>query len=185
MELPPYHLPSWKAVGLRTYERVMAFIKRAGKIIIPIILVLAFLNSLGTDGSFGNEDTKNSVLSEISQKIVPAVRPIGVTEENWPGVVGLFTGIFAKEAVIGTINSLYAGMAESDGASGGEAAEEEEPFSFWGGIRGALATIPEKARELGGTFLDPLGIAVDTNEKDAAEKLEEVEIGRASCRERV
>ena len=172
MELPPYHLPSWKAVGLRTYERVMAFIKRAGKIIIPIILILAFLNSLGTDGSFGNEDTKNSVLSEISQKIVPAVRPIGVTEENWPGVVGLFTGIFAKEAVIGTINSLYAGMAENDGASGGEAAEEEEPFSFWGGIRGALATIPEKARELGGTFLDPLGIAVDTNEKDAAEKLE-------------
>ena len=60
MELPPYHLPSWKAVGLRTYERVMAFIKRAGKIIIPIILILAFLNSLGTDGSFGNEDTKKA-----------------------------------------------------------------------------------------------------------------------------
>ena len=168
MELPPYHLPSWRAVGLRTYERVMAFLGRAGKVIIPIILVLSFLNSLGTDGTFGNEDSENSVLSAMSHKIVPAVRPIGVTDENWPGVVGLFTGIFAKEAVIGTLNSLYAGMGES-----GEAKEEEEEaFDFWGSVKDAFQTIPDNAKDLGGKFLDPLGIAVDTDEEAAAEELE-------------
>ena len=172
MELPPYHLPSWRAVGLRTYERVMAFLGRAGKVIIPIILVLSFLNSLGTDGSFGNEDSENSALSALSQKLVPVVRPIGVTEENWPGVVGLFTGIFAKEAVIGTLNSLYAGMEAGEGE-----AEEEEEFDFWGGIVDAFKTIPEKAGELGGKLLDPLGIAVESEDEGAAAENLEVDAG--------
>lgn len=75
--------------------------------IVSIVAVLAFLNSLGTDGTFGNEDSDKSVLSEIGRDIVPIFAPMGVQEQNWPAAVGVFTGIFAKEAVVGTLNSLY------------------------------------------------------------------------------
>ena len=83
------------------------FLFRAGKVIVSIVAVLAFLNSLGTDGTFGNEDSDKSVLSEIGRDIVPIFAPMGVQEQNWPAAVGVFTGIFAKEAVVGTLNSLY------------------------------------------------------------------------------
>ncbi|MBP0574730.1 hypothetical protein J8J27_28885, partial [Mycobacterium tuberculosis] len=76
--------------------------------IVPIVMVLTVLSSLGTDGKFGHEDSKDSVLAAISQAIVPVFEPIGVDRDNWPAAVGLFTGIFAKEAVIGTLNALYA-----------------------------------------------------------------------------
>jgi len=66
---------------------------------VTVIVALSFLNSFGTDGSFGNEGSKNSVLSVIGKSITPAFAPIGIAEDNWPATVGLFTGMFAKEAL--------------------------------------------------------------------------------------
>lgn len=103
MELPAYHLPTIKGITLATWERLKSFIVRAGKAIIIVVTVLGILNSWGNDGSFGNADTEKSMLSSISKTITPAFEPMGITEQNWPATVGIFTGIFAKEAVIGTI----------------------------------------------------------------------------------
>lgn len=50
------------------------------------------------------------VLSQIGKTIVPVFKPMGVSEENWPVAVGIFAGILAKEAVVGTLDSLYNGM---------------------------------------------------------------------------
>ncbi len=156
MELPPYHLPSWRSVILRAYDRLQAFLFRAAKVIIPVIVVLSFFNSMGTDGSFGHEDSTESVLSATSKRIAPVLRPLGVSDENWPAAVGVFTGIFAKEAVVGTLNSLYAGLAASEAG----AAEAEEPFQLWASLAAAFATIPDNALGLSATLLDPLGISV-------------------------
>lgn len=54
---------------------------------------------MGTDGSFGNEDSEKSVLSQAAQVVTPVFAPIGVSQDNWPATVGIITGIFAKEAV--------------------------------------------------------------------------------------
>ena len=62
---------------------------RAGKVIVVLVAVLCFLNSLGTDGSFGNQDSDKSVLSQIGKTIVPVFKPMGVSEENWPAAVFL------------------------------------------------------------------------------------------------
>ncbi len=35
---------------------------------------------------------------------------MGMQQDNWPAAVGIFTGILAKEAVVGTLDSLYSGM---------------------------------------------------------------------------
>lgn len=112
MEIPPYHMPTIKNLALRTWDRLKSFILKAGQLIVIIVAVLAFLNSLGTDGSFGNEDTDKSVLSQIGKTIVPAFEPMGLSQDNWPAAVGVFTGILAKEAVVGTLDSLYSGMGD-------------------------------------------------------------------------
>ncbi|MCI4215478.1 Fe(2+) transporter permease subunit FeoB [Dickeya dianthicola] len=157
MEIPPYHLPSLRSVLIRTWERLKGFLLRAGRLIVVVVTVLGFLNSMGTDGSFGNQNTQKSVLSAVGQAIVPVFKPMGIREENWPAAVGVFTGIFAKEAVVGTLDSLYGAMAASQ--SGGAKAEEKT-FSLTGGIHGALATIPENLGKLGDALLNPMGINV-------------------------
>ena len=159
MEMPPYHLPSVRSVVLRTYDRLTSFLFRAGKVIIPIVVILAFMNTMGTDGSFGNDDSETSVLAYVGKAITPIFQPLGVTQENWPATVGIFTGIFAKEAVVGTLDSLYAGIGAqpSDDAA---AAESEQGFDFWGGIAGAFASIPENLAGVVDTISDPLGLSV-------------------------
>ena len=161
MELPPYHVPTAKGVLLRTWERTKSFMFRAGKIIVPMVLVLNVLNAVGTDGSFGNEDSDKSMLSEIGRTIAPAFSPMGMTEENWPAAVGIFTGVLAKEAVVGTLDALYTSLGKADDAAAGiDEVEEEEAFDFWGGIKESLATIPANLADAMGMWRDPLGLGV-------------------------
>ena len=166
MELPPYHAPRLRHILIHTWLRLKMFLFRAGKVIIGMVLVLGLLNSLGIQDKkvgFGYEGTEQSFLARIGKKITPVFVPMGVAEENWPATVGIFTGILAKESVVGTLNSLY-------GQS--QALEEEEPFDLIGGIREAFATIPQNLLALGSAILDPLGFGtVKTEEEEAAEEL--------------
>ncbi len=158
MELPPYHLPTLKSVLLRTWDRLTTFIFKAGQVLIPVIMVLSFFNSVGTDGSFGNEDSSESVLASMSKTITPVLKPLGVTEDNWPATVGIFTGIFAKEAVVGTLDSLY---SQLDAIEKGEGeGEDEESFNLLAALGESFATIPANLAEVAGTMTDPLGLSV-------------------------
>lgn len=178
MELPPYHVPTLKGVLLRTWDRTKSFMFRAGKIIVPMVLVLNVLNAIGTDGSYGNEDSDKSVLSEIGRTIAPAFSPMGMTEENWPVAVGIFTGILAKEAVVGTLDALYSALGEADDAAAGIAVEEEGAFDLWAGISEAFATIPANLADAMGTWGDPLGLDVgDVSELEHAAEEQEVSTG--------
>ncbi|NEQ48000.1 MAG: Fe(2+) transporter permease subunit FeoB [Leptolyngbya sp. SIOISBB] len=159
MELPTYHLPTLKGVLIRTWERLKSFILRAGKVIVAMVMVLSLLNSIGTDGSIGNEDSDNSILSAISQTVTPVFAPMGVTQDNWPATVGIFTGVFAKEAVVGTLDSLYTQLGQDEALAAGVELDAAE-FDFFGNIQAAFATIPANLADLGGTVLDPLGLAV-------------------------
>lgn len=170
MEIPPYHIPSFKNVMLRTWDRVKSFMFRAGRVIVVIVACLTFLNSLGTDGSFGNEDSENSVLSQIGQTIVPIFEPMGVEKENWPAAVGVFTGIFAKEAVVGTLNSLYDTLSVNEHAQTTDE-EEDSAFSLTEVTSEALAAVRDNFAGLTSAFTDPMGLHVDdlTNQEEAAE----------------
>ncbi len=87
---------------------------------------------------------------------------MGVRRENWPATVGLFTGILAKESVVGTLNSLY-------GQSQAIAGEEENEFDFWGGIRSAFESIPKNLAAIGEALLDPIGWKTIEAAEDAPE----------------
>ena len=172
MEMPPYHLPTVRSVMLRAYDRLQSFLFKAGRVLVPVIMILSLLNSMGTDGSFGNENSDKSALAAMSKMITPVLKPLGVTEENWPATVGIFTGIFAKEAVVGTLDSLYASL---DRAADELADLEEEHFDFLGGIQKAFATIPANLLALTGTLTDPLAISIgDVSDQGAAAEAQEV-----------
>jgi ferrous iron transport protein B len=164
MELPPYHAPRFKNIMAYTWSRLKVFMFRT-KVIIIVVAILAFLNSMGTDGSFGNEDSPNSVLSQIGKSITPVFEPMGVEKKNWPATVGLFTGIFAKEAVVGTLNSLYSQIDHAADAADGEA--EAEQFEFWPGVREAFASIPEALSGVWDGLRDPLGLGVVSSDQAA------------------
>ena len=177
MELPNYHLPSVTQVMLRTWDRLKAFILRAGKAIVMVVVVLNTLNAIGTDGSFGHQNTQSSMLSKIGQTITPAFAPMGMTEENWPAAVGLFTGILAKEAVVGTLDSMYGAIAASENAD----TESETTFDLLAGLQEAVATIPANLSDLSGTLTDPLGVEVgDLTDLDAVAEEQAVKVSTFS-----
>lgn len=162
-------------MAIRTWERTRGFVVRAGRVIVSMVLVLNVLNSLGTDGSYGNEDSDRSVLAEIGRTLAPAFSPMGLDEENWPATVGIFTGILAKEAVVGTLNATYSALATSDA---GETPEEEAEYSLMGGLAGALATIPANLGDALGGWADPLGLDLgDLSDPEAAAEAQEVASG--------
>jgi ferrous iron transport protein B len=177
MELPPYHLPTLRNVCIHSWNRLQGFIFKAGKIIVPMVLILNVLNAAGTDGSFGHEDSEESVLSAIGRGIAPAFAPIGLQADNWPAAVGIFTGVLAKEAVVGTLNALYTQIADDEARGAAKAADDsteaeaEAPFSFWDAAANAAASVPENLKGVSGLLLDPLGIA------DLAGTVEAQEVG--------
>ena len=183
MELPPYHIPTVKGVLLRTWDRTRGFVVRAGRVIVPMVLVLNVMNSTGTDGSFGNEDSDRSLLSEIGRTISPLFSPFGVTGENWPASVGIFTGFLAKEAVVGTLDSLYSSLGEQTGLSQEPSpvaaiAEGEEAVDITGNIMEGLATIPANLEDAMGSWIDPLGLDIgDVEDQAAAAEEQEVGVG--------
>lgn len=173
MELPPYHVPRFGSVLHHVWMRLRGFIVRAGKVIILVVALLGVLNSVGTDGSFGNEDSPESVLSALGKTITPVFGPMGIDRENWPATVGMFTGLFAKEAVVGTLNGLYGQIASLNAPEEGESDETEEAWSFAGEVGAAFMSIPEAFVGLGDTLRDPLGLSVVSGDEDeTAESIE-------------
>lgn len=154
MELPPYHVPSIKGIILQAWSRLKGFIFGAGKVIVIVVAVMGFLNSVSLDGSFGHQDSARSVLSAVGRTIVPVFTPLGIKEDNWPATVGIFTGVFAKEAVVGTLNALYSSLGKTHDSE----ATKPASYGLFAGLRTAISTIPRNFVALGGLIADPLGI---------------------------
>ena len=139
----------------------------------------------------GNGDSENSLLSTIGKAITPVFEPFGVERENWPASVSLFTGLLAKEAVIGTMNSLYSMAGENAEAPAeetvAEPAAEEKPLiagvdecpaeeeeeggasDIKGAVLEALGSIPANLAEVFGSLTDPLGTTGELEGQEAAE----------------
>jgi ferrous iron transport protein B len=121
MELPAYHMPTIGNIARSVWERSSSFIKKAGTVILLSTILVWFLSSFGYgDEGFGMvEDLNDSVLSAIGQKIAWIFAPLGWGD--WKAAVAAFTGLIAKENLVGTFGILY-GLAEAS----------EEGEEFWG-----------------------------------------------------
>ncbi|MCE3045110.1 Fe(2+) transporter permease subunit FeoB [Legionella sp. 16cNR16C] len=158
LELPVYHKPSLRRLLRETGFRLKHFIVRAGRVIIPVCILLGGLNALTISGGISsNEADTHSVLSLLGQWLTPLFAPMGLTQENWPATVGLLTGMLAKEVVVGSLNSLYAQLGHV-----GQSALDG--FDFLGSLQSAFWSIPENLANLGQALINPILASAPDNE---------------------
>ena len=98
MELPLYHLPNWHTIGLLVWQRSLAFVKKAGTLILAVSVVVWALSVLPG----GKVET--SFLARLGRWLEPAGRWMGF---DWRLVVALLTGFIAKENSIATLGVLF------------------------------------------------------------------------------
>jgi len=106
MELPPYRIPTAKSIFVHMWEKSQHFLTRAGTIILGVVVIVWALSNLPFGVDAGSQ---HSVLGMIGTFIAPIFKPAGFG--NWQSGVALITGFAAKEAVIGTLGTIY-GVAE-------------------------------------------------------------------------
>ena len=113
MELPAYHWPTIGNVLRSMWERGWSFIKKAGTIILLSTILVWFLSRFGVaDGTFRmleEEELEMSILARVGSVIAWIFAPIGFG--TWQATVASFTGLIAKENIVGTMGILYGGTA--------------------------------------------------------------------------
>lgn len=151
IELPAYHWPSFRRLSKDTMHRLRYFVLRAGKLIIPVCIILGGLNVLTIHGELNTAQASgDSILSWLGQWLTPLFHPMGLSQDNWPATVGLITGMLAKEVVVGSLNTLY--------AQGGDLTQQASAlgFNFWELMQDALWSVPENFTNLGHALINPI-----------------------------
>ena len=107
MELPPYRIPTAKAIGRHTWEKGRQYLqKMATTILIASIVIWALGYYPKNEGLPRSEQQEQSWLGHIGKAVAPALDPLGF---DWRMDVGLLTGVAAKELVVSSLGVMYAG----------------------------------------------------------------------------
>lgn len=126
-ELPEYKLPSAKYILKDVFDRVMAFIKRAGTIILLCSIIIWFLLSFSFKMEYG-VDVEESILASIGNKISWVFKPM-LGENSWEAAVSALQGLVAKEQVVSSM-AVINGLAE-DASEGAEIFVKDGAFGFF------------------------------------------------------
>ncbi len=106
MELPPYRVPTLKAIWFHTWERTSAFLKKAWSIILVTSVIIWLLLSIPVGGGvFADAPVDQSAFASFSAGIAPIFRPLGFGE--WEMTGPLVTGLVAKEVVVSTMGQVF------------------------------------------------------------------------------
>jgi ferrous iron transporter FeoB len=98
MELPLYHLPNPKTIGIYIWENIVGFLKKAGSVILAASLVVWAVSYFPTG------DIQTSYLGVAGRWLEPASRLLGLP---WQVFVALLTSFAAKENTVATLAVLY------------------------------------------------------------------------------
>ncbi|MBR2026724.1 MAG: ferrous iron transport protein B [Alistipes sp.] len=115
MELPPYRVPTFKAIMSHMWQRCAQYLRNiAGMILVASIVVWA----LGyfprqEEGESSVEHYEQSYIGKVGRFCEPAFEPLGL---NWKSSVSLLSGIAAKELMVSTFGVLYSSDSEEDSA---------------------------------------------------------------------
>ncbi|MBA4375724.1 MAG: ferrous iron transport protein B [Anaerolinea sp.] len=104
MEMPLYHIPNLRTIGMLIWQRSLSFVKKAGTIILLISVVVWALSVL-PDGNI-----EHSALARIGQLVEPVGRWMGM---DWKLTVALLTSFVAKENAIATLGILFGGVQDN------------------------------------------------------------------------
>ncbi len=104
MELPLYHIPNLRTIGMYVWNNIAGFLEKAGKVILLASLVVWIFSY------FPGGDINSSWLAEFGKIIEPVGQWMGLP---WPALVALLTSVVAKENTIATLGILYGDLAST------------------------------------------------------------------------
>jgi ferrous iron transport protein B len=104
MELPLYHVPNWRTIGILIWQRSLSFLKRAGTLILVVSVVLWALSALPTG------EIETSFLAAIGRLMAPVGSLMGL---SWEMMVALLTSFIAKENAIASLAVIYGAGEEA------------------------------------------------------------------------
>ncbi|HZD04190.1 MAG TPA: nucleoside recognition domain-containing protein, partial [Longimicrobiales bacterium] len=113
LELPSYRIPTLRSLGLRLLDRSRIFLRRAGRIILTVTIVLWVLTQFPRAGDGGPPPIQDSALGSMGHVMEPAIRPLGF---DWRIGVGLVSSLAAREVIVGTLGTIY-GVENTDEGS--------------------------------------------------------------------
>ena len=99
MELPLYHLPNLRTILIYVWQNIVAFLEKAGTVILVASLVVWFLSYFPAQG-----DVSQSYLAQVGRFLAPIGRLLGLP---WQVLVALLASFVAKENTIATLGVLY------------------------------------------------------------------------------
>ena len=108
-ELPEYKKPSIKYVAKDVFDKVVAFIKRAGSVILICSIVIWFLVSFSFNMTY-DVNIEESMLATIGNKISWVFEPMLGTR-SWGATVSAIQGLVAKEQVVSSM-AVINGLAD-------------------------------------------------------------------------
>jgi ferrous iron transport protein B len=153
LELPPYRLPDLRSVGLRLLDRAIAFLRRAGTVILGVSILLWVLASV-PQGSQGPPPIEQSLAGTLGRAIEPVIEPLGF---NWKIGIGLITSLAAREVIVGTLGAIYGMEADKDAVGLQEALQRDLTSGgaaallvFFAFAMQCMSTIAVVRRETGG-----------------------------------
>lgn len=126
-ELPDYKVPSVRYVLKDVFDKVMAFIKRAGTTILLCSIVIWFLLSFSFNLQYGVE-VEDSILADVGNKISWVFYPM-LGERSWGATVSAIQGLVAKEQVVSSM-AVINGLAE-DTEEGSQIFNSTGVFGFF------------------------------------------------------
>ncbi len=99
MEMPLYHVPNVRTIGLFVWNNVWAFLKKAGSVIVVVAAIVWALSSWPGPGM------EHSLLAGLGRALTPIGAWIGL--DDWRFIVALLTSFVAKENTIATLGVLF------------------------------------------------------------------------------
>ncbi|MEJ2816122.1 ferrous iron transport protein B [Caulobacter sp. CCG-8] len=112
MELPTYRWPEPRNVAMNLWTRAKIFLSRAGRIILPLMIVVWVLSTFPypPEGATGPA-IDYSLAGRIGHLIAPVMQPIGF---NWQMTVALIPGFAAREVAVAALGTVYAVGGDAD-----------------------------------------------------------------------
>ncbi len=102
MELPLYHIPNLRTIGLGVWQRTVDFLQGAGSVILVVSVILWALST------YPGGNIESSYLAVIGRWLAPLGRLMGL---EWQMMVALLTSVVRKENTIPTLAVLYGPVA--------------------------------------------------------------------------
>ena len=131
MELPPYRIPTARAIGRHTWEKGRQYLEKMATTILLFSVAIWFLGYFPRhEGATESYQQEHSYIGMVGKSVEPALEPLGF---NWKMDVGLLTGIGAKELVISSLGVMYAQSSE-------EAAIESDDTALQAALKADIST---------------------------------------------